>query len=138
MGTLSSPRNQCVLASELMLMIEILYEAQIFPRDFSLMDLIEPQSVLYCDGHVCWKMLMHILKVTFFCLSLLFSISLLIIHCHCRVPQDLNCLRIVECISGVNTRSKGLRRAVAFQILINCFDNKVTDILFHFCMWLYA
>lgn len=45
----------------------------------------------------------------------------------CRVPQDLNCLRIVECISGVNTRSKCLRSAVAFQILINCFDNKVTD-----------
>lgn len=41
MGTLSPLRNQCVLASELMLMIEILYEAQIFPRDFSLMDLID-------------------------------------------------------------------------------------------------
>uniref|UniRef100_A0A5B7B6P0 Uncharacterized protein n=1 Tax=Davidia involucrata TaxID=16924 RepID=A0A5B7B6P0_DAVIN len=44
-----------------------------------------------------------------------------------RVPKDVNCLRIVEAISGVDARSKHLRSAVAFQILITCFDNKVTD-----------
>ncbi|XP_022755581.1 uncharacterized protein LOC111303518 isoform X2 [Durio zibethinus] len=41
-----------------------------------------------------------------------------------RVPMDLNCLRAVQCISGVETRSKHLKSAVAFQILVNCFDNK--------------
>nr|XP_048325102.1 uncharacterized protein LOC107410035 isoform X2 [Ziziphus jujuba var. spinosa] len=45
----------------------------------------------------------------------------------CRVPKDLNCLRIVECISGVDTRSKQLRSAVAYQILLSCFDYKVAD-----------
>ncbi|GMY15940.1 hypothetical protein FCV25MIE_11179 [Fagus crenata] len=45
----------------------------------------------------------------------------------CRVPRDLNCLRVVECISGVNTRSKLLRSAVAYQILLVCFENKATD-----------
>ncbi|POO01134.1 actin protein 2/3 complex subunit-like protein [Trema orientale] len=42
----------------------------------------------------------------------------------CRVPKDLNCIRIVECISGVNDRSKHLRSAVAYQILIGFFDYK--------------
>ncbi|KAB1226779.1 hypothetical protein CJ030_MR1G022522 [Morella rubra] len=45
----------------------------------------------------------------------------------CRIPTDLNCLRAVECISGVNTRSKEFRSAVAYQILLVCFDNKATD-----------
>ncbi|CAL8999680.1 unnamed protein product, partial [Prunus brigantina] len=31
----------------------------------------------------------------------------------CRVPKDLNCLRIVECISGVNTRCKLFRSTIA-------------------------
>ncbi|XP_010243217.1 PREDICTED: uncharacterized protein LOC104587350 isoform X2 [Nelumbo nucifera] len=44
-----------------------------------------------------------------------------------RMPKDLNCLRIVECISGVDTRSKHLRSEISFQILINCFDPKVKD-----------
>ncbi|KAK7855804.1 hypothetical protein CFP56_026464 [Quercus suber] len=45
----------------------------------------------------------------------------------CRVPRDLNCLRAVECISGVNTRSKQLRSAVSYQILLVGFDNKACD-----------
>ncbi|KAK4607555.1 hypothetical protein RGQ29_001417 [Quercus rubra] len=45
----------------------------------------------------------------------------------CRVSRDLNCLRAVECISGVNTRSKQLRSAVSYQILLVCFDNKACD-----------
>ncbi|XP_028125457.1 uncharacterized protein LOC114322367 isoform X1 [Camellia sinensis] len=45
----------------------------------------------------------------------------------CRVPRDMNCLRTVESISGVDARSKHLRHAVAFQILVACLDNKVTD-----------
>ncbi|KAK6271760.1 hypothetical protein POUND7_008843 [Theobroma cacao] len=57
------------------------------------------------------------------------------INCYCeiakslasRVPMDLNCLRAVQCISGVDPRSKHLRSAVAFQILVNCFENEVTD-----------
>ncbi|XP_015577597.2 uncharacterized protein LOC8275232 isoform X1 [Ricinus communis] len=45
----------------------------------------------------------------------------------CRVPRDLNCLRALECISGVGTRSNHLRSAVAYQILLVCFDNKAAD-----------
>ncbi|KAK4607561.1 hypothetical protein RGQ29_001417 [Quercus rubra] len=47
--------------------------------------------------------------------------------CCVRVSRDLNCLRAVECISGVNTRSKQLRSAVSYQILLVCFDNKACD-----------
>lgn len=45
----------------------------------------------------------------------------------CRVPRDLNCLRAVECISGISTRSKQLRSAVAYQFLLVCFHDKATD-----------
>ncbi|KAJ4725019.1 Actin protein 2/3 complex subunit-like protein [Melia azedarach] len=45
----------------------------------------------------------------------------------CRVPKDLNCLRIVDCISGVNNRCKHLRSAVAYQILVVLFSNKATS-----------
>ncbi|KAK9691187.1 hypothetical protein RND81_09G181800 [Saponaria officinalis] len=38
-----------------------------------------------------------------------------------RVPRDLNCLRAVESISGVDTRSKQLRSALASQMLRSCF-----------------
>ncbi|KAJ0020681.1 hypothetical protein Pint_32058 [Pistacia integerrima] len=41
-----------------------------------------------------------------------------------RVPLDLNCLRTVDCISGVNIRSKHLRSAIAYQILVHCFNNQ--------------
>ncbi|KAL3518438.1 hypothetical protein ACH5RR_021027 [Cinchona calisaya] len=44
-----------------------------------------------------------------------------------RLPTDVNCLRIVESISGVDVRSKHLRSAVAFQFLVRCFDAKVLD-----------
>ncbi|XVF05751.1 hypothetical protein REPUB_Repub05bG0199200 [Reevesia pubescens] len=44
-----------------------------------------------------------------------------------RVPMDLNCLRAMQCISGVDPRTKHLKSAVAFQILVDCFNNKVTD-----------
>ncbi|OWM73747.1 hypothetical protein CDL15_Pgr026851 [Punica granatum] len=39
-----------------------------------------------------------------------------------RVPRDLNCLRAVECISGVDPRSKSLRSKVAYQILTAYLD----------------
>lgn len=45
----------------------------------------------------------------------------------CRVPRDINCLRVVDCISGVNKRCKQLRSAVAYQILVIFFENKVTN-----------
>ena len=60
------------------------------------------------------------------------SLIMLIACFQCRVSRDLNCLRAVECISGVNTRSKQLRSAVSYQILLVCFDNKVAYILFTF------
>ncbi|KAK9940019.1 hypothetical protein M0R45_016697 [Rubus argutus] len=41
-----------------------------------------------------------------------------------RIPKDVNCLRIVECILGANSRSKLFRSAVAYQILLSCFDYK--------------
>lgn len=44
-----------------------------------------------------------------------------------RIPKDSNCLRMVECISGVSIRSKHLRNEVALQILLNCFEMKVAD-----------
>ncbi|CAK7332193.1 unnamed protein product [Dovyalis caffra] len=44
-----------------------------------------------------------------------------------RSPRDLNCLRTVECISGISTRSNHLRSAVSYQILLNCFDNKASN-----------
>ena len=43
----------------------------------------------------------------------------------CRIPMDLNCLRAVECISGVDQRSKYLRSTVAYQILLIFFENEV-------------
>ncbi|KAM5584267.1 hypothetical protein ABKV19_003901 [Rosa sericea] len=44
-----------------------------------------------------------------------------------RIPKDVNCLRIVECISGANSRSKLFRSVVAYQILHSCFDYKAQD-----------
>ncbi|XP_050214432.1 uncharacterized protein LOC126665631 isoform X2 [Mercurialis annua] len=44
-----------------------------------------------------------------------------------RVPRDLNCLRAVECISGVGIRMNCLRSAVSYQILLACFDNEAAD-----------
>ncbi|KAL5565803.1 hypothetical protein UlMin_028967 [Ulmus minor] len=44
-----------------------------------------------------------------------------------RVPIDFNCIRMVECISGVGIRSKLLRSAVAHQILLSCLDHKAAD-----------
>uniref|UniRef100_A0A9I9CKE4 Coiled-coil SMC6 And NSE5 INteracting (CANIN) domain-containing protein n=1 Tax=Cucumis melo TaxID=3656 RepID=A0A9I9CKE4_CUCME len=45
----------------------------------------------------------------------------------CRIPMDLNCLRAVECISGVDPRSKYLRSTVAYQILLFCFKKEYND-----------
>ncbi|XP_022152868.1 uncharacterized protein LOC111020493 [Momordica charantia] len=45
----------------------------------------------------------------------------------CRIPRDLNCLRAVECISGADARSKYLRSAVAYQILLMCFETEATN-----------
>lgn len=47
----------------------------------------------------------------------------------CRVPKDLNCLRIVECITGSDNRTKYLKSQLALHLLIVCFDNKVSSIL---------
>ncbi|KAL4285412.1 hypothetical protein GQ457_16G011790 [Hibiscus cannabinus] len=44
-----------------------------------------------------------------------------------RVPVDLNCLRVVQCISGVDPRTKHLKSVVAFEILVNCFGDKVAN-----------
>ncbi|KAJ8441291.1 hypothetical protein Cgig2_013398 [Carnegiea gigantea] len=43
-----------------------------------------------------------------------------------RVPRDPNCLRMIECISGVDARSKQLRSTVASEIL-RSFDEEMTD-----------
>ncbi|KAK7312603.1 hypothetical protein VNO77_36578 [Canavalia gladiata] len=40
----------------------------------------------------------------------------------CRVSKDLNCVQAVECVSEVNSRCKQLKRAIAFQTLLSCFD----------------
>ncbi|XP_020552430.1 uncharacterized protein LOC105170218 [Sesamum indicum] len=44
-----------------------------------------------------------------------------------RLPCNINCLRVVESIVGVDGRSKQLRSAVAFQFLVTCLDEKVFD-----------
>ncbi|KAI3450624.1 hypothetical protein Pfo_007289 [Paulownia fortunei] len=44
-----------------------------------------------------------------------------------RLPCNINCLRVVESIMGVDGRSKQLRSAVAFQFLVTCLDEKVCD-----------
>ncbi|KAF5196965.1 Actin protein 2/3 complex subunit-like protein [Thalictrum thalictroides] len=44
-----------------------------------------------------------------------------------RTHENLNCLRLVESISGVDARSKQLRREVAFQSLVNFLGAKVLD-----------
>lgn len=44
-----------------------------------------------------------------------------------RVPRDINCLRALECIRGVDDRSKQLRHVVAYEMLVACLDNKATD-----------
>uniref|UniRef100_A0ACD5VNP7 Uncharacterized protein n=1 Tax=Avena sativa TaxID=4498 RepID=A0ACD5VNP7_AVESA len=45
-----------------------------------------------------------------------------------RVRMDLNCLRIVDCITGTNDRSKFLRSQLALQLLKNSFGLKVANI----------
>ncbi|CAA7398993.1 unnamed protein product [Spirodela intermedia] len=40
-----------------------------------------------------------------------------------RAPKDLNCFRIVECISGVDERTRGLRSQVSWQILTHSMGN---------------
>ncbi|KAL3828499.1 hypothetical protein ACJIZ3_017301 [Penstemon smallii] len=44
-----------------------------------------------------------------------------------RLPRNINCLRLVESITGVDARSKQLRSAVAFRFLVTCLDVKVCD-----------
>ncbi|XP_024003832.1 uncharacterized protein LOC18027425 [Eutrema salsugineum] len=44
-----------------------------------------------------------------------------------RVPQDMNCLRIVESVSGVDTRSKYLRSSISNQMLVVLLDHKDSD-----------
>lgn len=45
-----------------------------------------------------------------------------------RVPMDLNCLRIVDCITGTNERSKFLRSQLALQFLKISFGLKVANV----------
>ncbi|CAD6233737.1 unnamed protein product [Miscanthus lutarioriparius] len=48
--------------------------------------------------------------------------------CKIRVTVDLNCLRIVDCITGMNKRSKFLRSQVALQLLKISFGLKVANV----------
>ncbi|KAF8111184.1 hypothetical protein N665_0076s0175 [Sinapis alba] len=43
------------------------------------------------------------------------------------VPQDMNCLRMVESVSGVDARSKHLRSSIANQMLVALLDHKESD-----------
>lgn len=45
-----------------------------------------------------------------------------------RVRMDLNCLRIVDCITGTNDRSKFLRSQLALQLLKISFGLKVANV----------
>ncbi|KAL1191071.1 hypothetical protein V5N11_036029 [Cardamine amara subsp. amara] len=45
-----------------------------------------------------------------------------------RVPQDMNCLRVVESVSGLDARSKHLRSSISKQMLVVLLDhNKDSD-----------
>ncbi|KFK44704.1 hypothetical protein AALP_AA1G292300 [Arabis alpina] len=44
-----------------------------------------------------------------------------------RVPQDMNCLRIVESVSGIDARSKLLRSSISNQMLVVLLDHKGSD-----------
>uniref|UniRef100_A0A2P2J722 Uncharacterized protein n=1 Tax=Rhizophora mucronata TaxID=61149 RepID=A0A2P2J722_RHIMU len=44
-----------------------------------------------------------------------------------RVPADYNCLQTVECISVSGARFNHLRSTLSYNILLICFDNKVTN-----------
>ncbi|CAA7017921.1 unnamed protein product [Microthlaspi erraticum] len=44
-----------------------------------------------------------------------------------RVPQDMNCLRIVESVSGVDARSKHLRSLISYQMIVVLLDHKDSD-----------
>ncbi|XP_033130879.1 uncharacterized protein LOC103829709 isoform X1 [Brassica rapa] len=44
-----------------------------------------------------------------------------------RVPQDMNCLRIVESVAGVDARSKHLRSSIANQMLVVLLEHKESD-----------
>uniref|UniRef100_A0A453EKC4 Uncharacterized protein n=1 Tax=Aegilops tauschii subsp. strangulata TaxID=200361 RepID=A0A453EKC4_AEGTS len=46
-----------------------------------------------------------------------------------RVKMDLNCLRLVDCITGTNDRSKFLRSQLALQLLKNSFGLKVSMVI---------
>ncbi|PUZ58898.1 hypothetical protein GQ55_5G544400 [Panicum hallii var. hallii] len=48
--------------------------------------------------------------------------------CKIRVSMDLNCLRIVDCITGTNKRSKFLRSQLALQLLKINFGLKVGNV----------
>uniref|UniRef100_M4EGG5 Uncharacterized protein n=1 Tax=Brassica campestris TaxID=3711 RepID=M4EGG5_BRACM len=41
-----------------------------------------------------------------------------------RVPRDMNCLRIVESVAGVDARSKHLRSTIANQMLVVLLEHK--------------
>ncbi|KAF7022053.1 hypothetical protein CFC21_034896 [Triticum aestivum] len=45
-----------------------------------------------------------------------------------RVNMDLNCLRLVDCITGTNDHSKFLRSELALQLLKNSFGLKVANV----------
>ncbi|VVA92874.1 unnamed protein product [Arabis nemorensis] len=44
-----------------------------------------------------------------------------------RVPQDINCLRIVESVSGIDARSKLLRSSISNKMLVVLLDHKGSD-----------
>lgn len=44
-----------------------------------------------------------------------------------RTPKDMNCLRIIQCISGVDSHSKQFRSGLASEILKTCLD-QVADV----------
>ncbi|GJN06589.1 hypothetical protein PR202_ga24333 [Eleusine coracana subsp. coracana] len=48
--------------------------------------------------------------------------------CKVRVSMDLNCLRIVDCITGTNDRNKFLRSQLALQLLKISFGLKVGNV----------
>lgn len=43
-----------------------------------------------------------------------------------RLSADVNCLRLLECISAADGRGKHLRSAVAFQLLLSCLSENLT------------
>ncbi|XP_078170136.1 uncharacterized protein LOC144564416 [Carex rostrata] len=122
------PLNICSWIRALSACCQIRNRYQIFSST-EMQELLEVVIWFYLDRHLlglalelngCFHSIVHYFLDAEWedsCAKVAASIAL-------RVPKDLNCLRIVECITGSDNRTKYLKSQLALHLLIVCFDNK--------------